>query len=63
VVQLDLKKHSILNKTIYSPCNDNFVSRGFERTNLKIGKIVIIYHQDLFKRRPSLGTFGTQSIK
>jgi hypothetical protein len=57
------KKHGILTKAIYSPCNDNFVLRGFQRTNKKVGKIVTIYLHDLLKRRPSLGTFGTQLIK
>ena len=49
-------------KTKHSLYNDNFVASGLQRTNEKIGKIVTLYHRELSKRRPSLGTFGTQSV-
>ena len=35
---------------IHSSQNDNFVSRGLQRINRKIGKTVTLYHQELFKK-------------
>lgn len=49
-------------KTIHLLHNDNFVSRGLQGTNRKIGKIVTLYHQELLKKRPTLDTFCTQSV-
>lgn len=43
------------------PHKDNFVSRELERMNKNIGKIVTLYHQELFMKRPGLGTFCTVS--
>jgi len=61
MVQLDLKKSSILKK-IYSLHNGNFVSGGLQRTNRKVGKIATTYHQVLFKKRPSLDIFCANSV-
>ena len=49
-------------KRIHLLHNDNFVSRVLQGTNRKIGKIVTLYHQELLKKRPTLGTFCTQSV-
>jgi len=49
-------------KTTYSLRNDNFVSRGLQRTSTKIGKNFTLYHQELIKRRPILCAFCTQSV-
>jgi len=56
MVQLGLKKHSI-QKKIYTPNNDYFVSVGLQRTNRKIGKIVTLYHPELM-----LGYILTTSV-
>jgi hypothetical protein len=36
--------------------------QGLQWTNRKIGKIFTLYHQELSKNWPSLGTFCTQSV-
>jgi hypothetical protein len=38
------------------------VLRGLQKTNRKIDKNGILYHQELLKKRQSLDTFGTQSV-
>jgi hypothetical protein len=53
---------TLFKKTIFSPHNDNFLSRELQRTDIKIGEMVSIYHRKLFEKRPSLGTFCTWSL-
>jgi len=62
MVQLDLQKTEHTTKTIYLLKNDNFESVGLQGTNRKIGKIVTLYQQELFKKRPRQGAFCTQSV-
>jgi len=38
------------------------VSRGLQKTNRKIDRTVIVYHQEVLKKRHSLDTFRTQSV-
>ena len=52
-----------MQKAIYVPKDDYFVSVGLQRTNIKIGKIVTLYQRELFKKVPRLGTFCSQSVK
>jgi len=47
---------------MYLPLIDNFVLRGHQKPNRKIDKIVTTYHWEPFKKRPSLGTFCTQTV-
>jgi len=35
---------------------------GLQRANRKNGKIVAMYHRELLKKRPSMGTFCTQPV-
>jgi hypothetical protein len=46
-------------KTIYSLHKDNFVLWQLQRTNKGIGKPITLYHQELFKKRPSPDKFCT----
>lgn len=52
----------VQSETIYSQQNDNFVSRRLQKTNRKIDKAAILYHQEVLKKRQSLDTFGIQSV-
>ena len=57
------KKHvGSLKKKICSLHNDNFVSRGLQRTNRKTGKIVIAYHREMLKKRWRMGALFTQLV-
>jgi hypothetical protein len=38
------------------------VSRRLQKTNRKIDKAAILYHQEVLKKRQSLDTFGIQSV-
>jgi len=49
-------------KTIHLLHNDNLVSRGLQGTNRKIDTIFALYHQELLKKRTTMGTFCTQSV-
>jgi len=62
MVQLDLKKTYHTQKAIYVLNDDYFISVGLQLTNRKIGKIVTLYKQEVFKKIPHLGTFCTQSV-
>jgi hypothetical protein len=55
MVLSDLSGGSML-KTIHLLHNDNFVSRGLQGTNRKIDKIFTLYHQELLKKRTTMGT-------
>ena len=44
-------------RTMYSLHNDNFMSRGLQRTNKKT-----LYHWELLSKRPRLGSYYTQSV-
>ena len=58
-VRFEFKKYSVLKNLLLN--NDNFVSKGLQRTNRKIGKTDTIYRQQLSQKRPSIGTFCTHS--
>jgi hypothetical protein len=49
-------------KNVAYMLHNNFVSRGLQRTNRKIGKAVTVHHRELLKKRQSLGTYCTQSV-
>jgi hypothetical protein len=57
------EKEKSYQNTTYLLHNDNFVSRGLQKTNKQIGKSVILKHRDLLKKIPRLGIFCTQSVK